>query len=244
MNMMIYNDIRDSCRNRKLLAVLVDPDRYTDDSMTRLVQAALAAGIDYFLVGGSLVSRPVDQTVEFLKQSSDIPVILFPGSLLQISRKADALLLLSLISGRNPELLIGNHVIAAPVLKNSGLEIISTGYMLIEDGRSSSVEYISNTKPIPEGKPDIAIATALAGEMIGHSLIYLEAGSGASRHVPAALIRAVKDNIKIPLVVGGGIATGEDLQRVYSAGAEMAVIGNILEKGVDRLAEISRVRDK
>lgn len=244
MNVMIYNDIRDSCRNRKLLAVLVDPDRYTDDSMTRLVQAALAAGIDYFLVGGSLVSRPVDQTVEFLKQSSDIPVILFPGSLLQISRKADALLLLSLISGRNPELLIGNHVIAAPVLKNSGLEIISTGYMLIEDGRSSSVEYISNTKPIPEGKPDIAIATALAGEMIGHSLIYLEAGSGASRHVPAALIRAVKDNIKIPLVVGGGIATGEDLQRVYSAGADMAVIGNILEKGVDRLAEISRVRDK
>ena len=241
---MIYNDIRDSCRNRKLLAVLVDPDRYTDDSMTRLVQAALAAGIDYFLVGGSLVSRPVDQTVEFLKQSSDIPVILFPGSLLQISRKADALLLLSLISGRNPELLIGNHVIAAPVLKNSGLEIISTGYMLIEDGRSSSVEYISNTKPIPEGKPDIAIATALAGEMIGHSLIYLEAGSGASRHVPAALIRAVKDNINIPLVVGGGIATGEDLQRVYSAGADMAVIGNILEKGVDRLAEISRVRDK
>ncbi len=239
--MMIYPTICDSVGKRKLFSVLIDPDGYSEKDLLNLLEIAGESRVDLFLVGGSLVSRPVDQTVKLIKEHTTIPVLLFPGSLLQISPQADGILLLSLISGRNPEFLIGNHVVAAPLLRQTRLEIIPTGYLLIENGQSTAVEYISNTRPIPAEKTDIVIATALAGEMLGEKLIYLEAGSGARHPVPAPVIRAVKSQIKVPLVVGGGIRTPGELEEVYRSGADMAVVGNILEKGQGVLQEMASV---
>jgi putative glycerol-1-phosphate prenyltransferase len=190
------------------------------------------------MVGGSLVSDSIDYCIDEIKKNSKLPVVLFPGSLLQISNKADAILLLSLISGRNPEYLIGNHVIASPILRKSKLEILPTGYMLVESGKVTSVQYISNTCPIPADKLDIAVATAVAGEMLGFKLIYLEAGSGAIQHVPVEMISAVKRNISVPLIVGGGIKTRSQLDNIFDAGADIVVIGNSLENNPDRLFEL------
>jgi phosphoglycerol geranylgeranyltransferase len=176
--------------------------------------------------------------VALLKEHSAVPVILFPGNVLQISPRADGILLLSLISGRNPEFLIGNHVIAAPILRKTNLEIIPTGYILIENGRTTSVEYMSNTKPIPADKIDLAVATAMAGEMLGHKLIYLEAGSGARDQVNARMIREVRSQISIPLVVGGGIENGEQIRDAYRAGADIIVVGSAIEKGAGGLEKL------
>src|SRR4030042_119945 len=178
---MIYNTLIAS--PVKKIALLIDPDKHTDATLVKTLAVAGRAATDFILVGGSLVSKPVDHTVEIIKRASPLPVILFPGSLLQLSDKADGILLLSLISGRNPDYLIGNHVLAAHFLKKSSLEIIPTGYILIDGKTVSSVEYISNTRPIPVEKPDIVVATAIAGEMMGNKLIYLEAGSGAARNI-------------------------------------------------------------
>jgi phosphoglycerol geranylgeranyltransferase len=202
---MIYNAL--IANAAKKVALLIDPDNHTDASLIKTLSVARTAAIDFVLVGGSLISKPIDRFVEIIKKESTAPVILFPGSLLQLSEKADGILLLSLISGRNPDYLIGNHVLAAHFLKKSGLEIIPTGYILIDGKSVSSVEYISNTRPIPVEKPDIVVATAMAGEMLGHKLIYLEAGSGADRRVSEGLVANVKKNIGIPLMVGGGIRT-------------------------------------
>ena len=173
-----------------------------------------------------------------LKQKSKIPIILFPGNVLQITPRADAILLLSLISGRNPEYLIGNHVIAAPILKKTDLEIIPTAYILIENGRTTSVEYMSNTKPIPADKVDLTVATAMAGEMLGHKLVYLEAGSGALETVNTEMIREVRKQINIPLIVGGGIHTPEQISNIYRAGADMVVVGTAIEKDPATLLEL------
>ncbi|NMB72937.1 MAG: geranylgeranylglyceryl/heptaprenylglyceryl phosphate synthase [Bacteroidales bacterium] len=234
---MVYQHIL-AARSEKLLAVLVDPDKHTPESLMQLADVLCATPVDFVFVGGSLVAGRPDQVVDLLKESVKKPVVLFPGSLLQISPNADAVLLLSLISGRNPEFLIGNHVVAAPFLKKSHIEVIPTGYILIENGFTSSVEYMSNTKPLPARKPDIAVATAMAGEMLGMKLIYLEGGSGASHPLPSHLIQQVKDNISIPLVVGGGIRTSDDLQMVAEAGADLIVIGNALENNTDRIYSI------
>jgi putative glycerol-1-phosphate prenyltransferase len=234
---MVYQHIL-TTRPEKLLAVLVDPDKHTADSLRQLTEVIRATPVDFVFVGGSLVAGRPDQVVDILKESLKKPVVLFPGSLLQISPNADAVLLLSLISGRNPEFLIGNHVVAAPFLKNSRLEVIPTGYILIENGFTSSVEYMSNTKPLPARKPDIAVATAMAGEMLGMKLIYLEGGSGANHPIQPELIEQVKKNITIPLIVGGGIRTSEDLQMVAEAGADLIVIGNALENNTDRIYTI------
>ena len=161
--------------------------------------------------------------------------------MLQISNDADGILFLSLISGRNPEYLIGNHVVAAPLLKKSKLEILPTGYILIESGNLTSVEYISNTLPIPANKVDIAVATAIAGEMLGNKLIYLEAGSGAKYHVNKNIISKVKENINIPLIVGGGIKTNEEISEVCKAGADIVVIGTAIEKEPDLLKNFSEI---
>jgi putative glycerol-1-phosphate prenyltransferase len=214
----------------KKFALLIDPDKHSDQSLKHTLAIATRSGVDFLLVGGSLVSRPVDHTVELIKQSVSIPVLLFPGSLLQLSEKADGILFLVLISGRNPDYLIGDHVLAAPFLKKSGLEIIPTGYILVDGKSASSVEYISNTRPIPIEKTDIVVATALAGEMLGHQLIYLEAGSGAERYVSEQAIAAVKKNITIPLMVGGGIRTPEDAHRLFKAGADILVVGSVVEE--------------
>jgi len=214
----------------KKLVLLIDPDKYSVHSLIATLYAAEESKIALILAGGSLVSERIDPTLEIIKKHTNIPIALFPGSLLQLSNKADAILLLSLISGRNPEYLIGNHVLAAPFLKKSGLEVIPTGYILIGEGKSSSVEYISNTKPIPSDKTDLIVATALAGEMMGNKLIYLESGSGADIPAPPELIKEVRRNISLPLIVGGGISKPEEVYEISEAGADIIVVGNAIEK--------------
>ena len=236
---MLYEVIRDTVKKRKMFALQVDPDKHDRVSLGRLGRAADRHPVDFILVGGSLVASPIHETVEILKQETTRPVILFPGNILQISGNADAIFLLCLISGRNPEYLIGNHVIAAPLLKKSGLEIIPTGYILVENGRLTSVEYISNTKPIPADKVDLAVATALAGEMLGHRLLYLEAGSGALEPVKTNLVSEVKRNISIPLIVGGGIQTPAQAKALYEAGADIIVVGTAFENDEKQLKILS-----
>lgn len=228
-NHRFYDLVTEALKSRKLFALQVDPDKHTAASLELVARAAERNRVDFILVGGSLVFRPIEEAIRILKQHTGIPVILFPGNILQISSLADGILLLCLISGRNPEYLIGNHVIAAPLLRQSGLEIIPTSYILIENGRSTSVEYISNTRPIPADKTDLAIATSMAGEMLGHRLIYLEAGSGALTPVSTGLIREVRENINIPLIVGGGINTASKIDELYRAGADIIVVGTAVE---------------
>lgn len=226
---------------KKTFALLIDPDKFPHDNIIKIVTAIEAAQPDLILVGGSLVMNKVEAVVEVLKKSLTIPVILFPGSLMQLTPKADGILFLSLISGRNPELLIGSHVAAAPFLKESGMEVISTGYILVEGGTTTSVEYMSQTKPIPASKTEIAVATALAGEMLGQKLIYLEAGSGALNHVPVQMITAVKKNISIPLIVGGGLNTLQKIEDACKAGADIIVVGNAFEKDLSLLHDFERI---
>ena len=239
MNQNIYNSIIK--KNNKKLAILIDPDKFDDGYITGLLQLANAGKIDFFFVGGSIVAQNPERIILYLKKYSQVPVVLFPGSLLQFSPEADAILLLSLISGRNPELLIGNHVAVAPLLKKSKMEILPTGYILINTGSTTSVEYISNTVPIPDSKTDIVVATALAGEMLGLKLIYLEAGSGANQAIAPNLIQKVKQNIKIPLIVGGGIKTDKQLKDACNAGADIIVIGTAAEKDLSQLSVFSDI---
>jgi len=223
----------------KKFALLIDPDKYTTNSLIATLFAADDSGADLILVGGSLVSDRIDSTLELIKKNSQIPIVLFPGSLMQLSNKADAILLLSLISGRNPDYLIGNHVLAAPYLKKSGMEIIPTGYILVGAG-NSSVEYISNTKPIPEDKVDIIVATAIAGELVGNSMIYLESGSGVDKPFNTEIIKEVKRNISVPLVVGGGIKTPSQVNEITKAGADVVVVGNAIENNIQILDSLIR----
>ena len=216
--------------NEKQLAILIDPGKYGVDCLVNLLQIMQQKPPHYILVGGSTTSSSMDETINLIRQYLDVPVILFPGNASQFTPKADALMYLSLISGRNPDYLIGQHVLSSISIKKSGLKVVPVGYMLIESGRMTSVEYISNTKPIPSNKSEIAVCTAVAGELLGMQSIYLEAGSGADRPVPAEMIKAVKKNISIPLIVGGGIRTVEALKNAYASGADVVVVGNILEE--------------
>lgn len=225
---------------QKSFAMLIDPDKVSSAVIEELTSLAIEAKVDYLLVGGSLViSNHLDEVVQQIKNNCDIPVILFPGSPSQISKDADALLYLSLISGRNPELLIGQHVISAPFVKQSGLEIISTGYMVIDGGAPTTVSYISNALPIPADKNEIAMCTAMAGEMLGMRIIYMDAGSGAKRPIPETMIEQVARNITVPLVIGGGITEPEKAYRNCKAGADVIVIGNAIEKNVSLIKEMS-----
>ncbi len=226
----------------KRLAVLLDPDKLPQGRLEHLVALAVAQGVHYFFIGGSLVvNHRLDELLSDIRAQCNIPLVLFPGSSFQLSYRADALLFLSLISGRNPELLIGQHVIAAPFLKMSPLEIISTGYMLIDGGVRTSVQYMSNTYPIPANKTDIAVCTAVAGEMLGLKMIYLEAGSGAANPVPELMVEAVSNSIQIPLIVGGGIRSPEMADTRFRAGADLIVVGNVLEKDTGMLSEMMAV---
>jgi phosphoglycerol geranylgeranyltransferase len=236
---MIYESIAGASGKTKKLALLIDPDETGPDNLELLLDKAQKAGVSFILAGGSLVNRPVDPLIREIKKLSTIPVLLFPGNPSQLSNSADGLLLLSLISGRNPEFLIGNHVVAAHFLKNSSLEIIPTGYMLVENGSTSSAEYISNTRPLPRNKPDLAVCTAMAGEMLGLKLIYMEGGSGAKCLIPTDIITAVKKNIGIPLLVGGGIQSADDLKMVFAAGADIAVVGTAVEQNPEILDEFA-----
>ena len=226
---------------KKSIAVLIDPDKAEDViRLKHLVHLANENCVDFFFVGGSLITMPnLAEVIQVIKEDVNIPVVLFPGSAMQIDPSADAILFLSLISGRNPDLLIGQHVQAAPILKNNHMEVMPTGYMLISSGRTTSVAYISNTTPIPEDKYSLAACTALAGEMLGLRLIYLDAGSGAEREISARMISAVRKAINVPMIVGGGINTPQKALSALEAGADMIVIGNALEKSPDLLTEIS-----
>jgi len=225
----------------KKIAVLIDPDKTGVQSIDKTILLSEKAKVDFFLIGGSLVSENPGSFIQKLKKNTNIPVILFPGSLLQFSPKADAILFLSLISGRNPELLIGNHVAVAPLLKKSIMEVLPIGYMLIGTGKSTSVEYISNTIPIPANKVDIAVATAIAGELLGLKLIYLEAGSGAENPVPDEMVKKVKQNINIPLIIGGGIKNEYQVENVCKSGADIIVVGNALEEENNKILRMAEI---
>jgi geranylgeranylglyceryl phosphate synthase family protein len=229
---------------KKSIGILLDPDKAKGDLLQNILSKANESGTDYIFVGGSLTFNSIDTLISEVNNLSSIPVVLFPGNLLQLTLKADIILLLSLISGRNPELLIGNHVIAAPYLKDVREKLISVGYILISCGNKTSVEYISQTEAIPANKTELAVATAIAGEMLGMKMIYLEAGSGATNTVPINLVKSVKENISIPLAVGGGIKNKNEIEAIFEAGADLIILGNGCEKNPELLTEACLIRDK
>ena len=239
--MGIYSQIIESKRKgRKLFSILIDPDKQTKESLLQIIEKAMSVNVDLFFVGGSLLTNnSLDFCVTIIKQNCKIPVLLFPGNAMQVNNKADGILFLSLISGRNAELLIGNHVITAPFLKESGIEILSTGYMLIDSGKSTTVSYMSNTTPIPHDKDDIAVCTAIAGEMLGLKMIYMDAGSGAINTVSEKMINSVANNIDIPLIIGGGINSAKQAKEKCRAGADIIVVGNAIEKDSALIKQIA-----
>ena len=231
-------------KGKKSIALLLDPDKASANKLEYLLKVARDSRTDYIFVGGSMTFNHPDKLIGQVKSICDIPVILFPGNLLQLTTKVDAILFLSLISGRNPELLIGNQVLAAPSLKNIKSRVIPVGYMLINCGSRTSVEYMSQTEAIPSSKTEIAVATALAGEMLGLKLIYLEAGSGADHPVPAGMISSVKENISIPLLVGGGLRSAGSIKTAYDSGADIVVLGNGCENDPSLLEDACRIRNE
>jgi phosphoglycerol geranylgeranyltransferase len=240
MNFLYNKLVQNKTKGYKSFAVLLDPDKLDEESCIKLVNLGLESKIDYFFVGGSLLTNyNLTSLINIIKKNSKIPVVLFPGSYLQIDNSADAILLLSLISGRNPDYLIGQHVTAAPILKKSKLEIFPTGYMLVDCGKQTTVSYISNTTPIPHDKPSVAACTAMAGEMLGLKLLYLDGGSGAQIPVSPKMINAVRKSVEIPIIVGGGINTPEKALEALNAGADLVVIGNGIEKNTNLLIEVS-----
>ena len=216
---------------QKQFSILVDPDKISNDEIEDLCKSATDCGVDFIFVGGSLLTNgSLPNCIRRIKYACEIPVVLFPGNNNQIDSQADAILFLSLISGRNADLLIGKHVISAPIIREKQLEAIPTGYMLVESGNTTTALYMSNTHPIPTDKPDIASCTAMAGEMLGLKLIFMDAGSGAKIPVSEEMIRTVRKSIQVPLIVGGGIRTPEKAAANCQAGADMIVVGNSIEK--------------
>ena len=214
--------------------VLLDPDRATPERIGEQAARCGEAGVDAILIGSSLImGNGFEESVRATKRAVEIPVIIFPGEISQVTPEADAILFLSLLSGRNPEYLIGKQIRSAPLIRRIGLEAISTAYLLVDSGRTTSVEFMSNTKPLPADKPDIAVAHALVAEMFGMKFIYLEAGSGATRPVPDEMVRAVSSEVSIPIIVGGGIRDPETVAARVKSGASFVVVGNHLEESGD-----------
>lgn len=241
--MMINKLIRDlyerKRRGEKSFVMLIDPDKFEESQAQKLKEAGSFEKIDFLFVGGSLINgSSMGDTILALKKYTSRPIIIFPGSNMHIDHQADAILFLSLISGRNPEFLIGQHIVAAPFLKRSKLEILPTGYMLIEGGRATTVSYISHTSPIPYDKPEVAACTAMAGEMLGMKLIYADAGSGAEKSISPKMIQSIRKSIDIPLIIGGGIRSGAAAEAIWKAGADVLVIGNAIEENPALIDEI------
>lgn len=241
LNQRFYNElVRRKAEGKKSLALLVDPDKGEQKDFENIARKAAQALVDFIFVGGSLITDGnLEACVATLKLYCNAPIVLFPGSGLMIDKQADAILLLSVISGRNPEMLIGRHVEYAPMLKKSMLEIVPTGYMLIESGKATSASYMSNTTPIPADKADIAACTAMAGEMLGLKVIFMDGGSGAIHPVSDIVIKTVSKHIQIPLIVGGGIRSGKEAATKLLAGADVVVVGNAIEKQPELLTEIA-----
>ena len=215
--------------------VLFDPDRSSLEEMVEKAAICEKAGVDAILVGTSLMMGDgFEKCVEAVSKTVSIPVVIFPGEKSQVTEKADAILFLSLLSGRNPDLIIGEQIKSAPIIKAIGLEAVSTAYLLVDSGRITSVEFMSNTKPIPSDKPEIAVAHAMAAEIFGMKLVYIEAGSGAERPVPNDMIHAVSSSVNIPVMVGGGIRSPETIAEKVASGASFVVVGNHLEQNADR----------
>ena len=237
----IYKKITENkATGKKLFALLIDPDKIMMGKLTSTIEIAEKANVDFIFIGGSLVvTSKLDEIILHIKKETSIPLVIFPGNPSQVSRYADGLLYLSLISGRNPDLLIGQHVVSVPMVRESGLEVISTGYMLIDGGEPTSISYISNTTPIPSNKNEIAVCTALAGEMLGMKTIYMDAGSGAKTPITESMIKAVASQIKIPLIIGGGIREPENAYLNCKAGADMIVVGNAIEKDNGLIIEMA-----
>ena len=231
----IYKDIlKSKIKNQKLLAILLDPDKIDLNNVEVLVDKINQSVATHIFIGGSIVENNIlDELIVKIKEKCSLPIVLFPGNPSQISDQANAVLFLSLISGRNPDFLIEHQVKAVPMLKQTDLEIISTGYILIESGKETAVEIVSKTKPIDRNDFDLVLATAQAGEMLGHKLIYLEAGSGAKQAVPPEMIKKVAQNIEVPLIVGGGIVDLNGIQKAFDAGADLVVIGTAFENNMN-----------
>ena len=228
--------------NKKGFAVLIDPDNVNWDTFRNLLTISIESGVSYFFIGGSLITNNISEKIIILiKEVCSIPTILFPGSCQHFTPNADAILFLSLLSGRNPDFLIGQHVIAAPILKKSQMEILPTAYLLIDGGKPTTVSYISNTIPIPSDKSSIAACTAMAGEMLGLKIIFMDAGSGANNHVPTEMIEEVRKAVDIPIIIGGGINTGSKAKAILAAGADIVVVGNGIERNFELIKEISDV---
>ncbi len=241
-NLVLHTLKNNIASKQKHLAVLIDPDSIENESqLVDICQRSNDASVDFILVGGSLITNGFfDKCIQIIKLHTQIPVVLFPGNIMQVSKDADAILLLSLISGRNPDLLIGKHVLAAPMLKQSGLEIIPTGYMLIDGGNITSVSYMSNTTPIPAEKHSIAACTAMAGEMLGLQVTYMDAGSGAQHPISTKIISAVRESVNGPIFIGGGIKTAEGAVAACNAGADVVVVGNAFEKEPELTNQIAK----
>ena len=225
---------------KKLFAILIDPDKQNNKELSSIINKANTNKVDFFFVGGSLLTNDsLNSCISTIKENSNIPVVLFPGNAMQVHNKADGILFLSLISGRNAEMLIGKQVITAPILKKSNLEVLSTGYMLIESGKSTTASYMSTTTPIPHDKNDVAVCTAIAGEMLGLKLIFMDGGSGAINTISEEMIKAVSEEIDCPLIIGGGINTSKKALEKLKAGADIIVVGNAIENNTDLITEIS-----
>ncbi len=241
--MNIYSYLLDKiAENGACHLILLDPDKLSEEQMKKFVTRCAASGVDGFLIGGSLLMNGnLDDTLQEVRKYTELPLIIFPGSVNQVSKYADAILFISLISGRNSEHLIGKHVIAAPLIKNAGIEPISTGYLIIESGARTTAEYMSGSLPIPRKKPEIAAATALAAQYLGMKFVYLEAGSGADDHVPVEMVKVVSSICDIPVIVGGGIRNAETASKLVHAGAKIVVTGNFFEKDSswDKLGEFT-----
>ncbi len=223
-------------KNTKQLAVLIDPDIFYESYLEKILEKCQKGKVDYIFVGGSFLSQnSTDELIEYIKSKIDLPVILFPGNCFQVSKYADAIFFMSLISGRNPDYLIGQQVIAAPLLENMNLEILPTGYMLVEGDYLTTAHYVSNTLPLPKNKPNLAYATALAGKFLGLKIMYIDTGSGASFHVPLPIIEKVSKIQDLPLIVGGGIKEPVEVHQIWKAGADVVVIGTAIEKNPDFL---------
>ena len=239
--MNIYNNILENKKaNKKSFALLIDPDKQDEKQLISIIEKAKNVKTDYLFVGGSLLTHDsLDACLDTLKEYSNIPVVLFPGNAMQVNEKADAILFLSLISGRNAEMLIGKQVITAPILKQSSLEVLPTGYMLIDSGKPTTVSYMSNTTPIPADKDAVAACTAMAGEMLGLQLIFMDGGSGAKKPISEQMIATVSKSVDTPLIIGGGINNGEKAIANCKAGADIIVVGNAIEKDENLIAEIA-----
>lgn len=241
MNSQLYQELLEAkSMCEKKFAILIDPDSNKIKNLDLIISESKRAGVDYFFIGGSLlIDSKLEQVITKIKENCNIPCVLFPGNSFQLNDKADAVLFLSLISGRNAELLIGQQIVTAPYLKKSRLEIISTGYMLIDGGVETTVSYISNTRPIPHEKNDIALSTAMAGELLGMKCIYMDAGSGARKSISSKMIQEVSNSIDIPLIVGGGIKSAQEALQKIKAGADVIVIGNAIESNPSLIYDIS-----